>query len=327
LNVAGVSQAFSFTAQHLQHLCRLNRFNITSGQDQVLFGLRGCKIVSGASEGAFVNSVQLSEDLPDHFRYHCVLGVWKKSTGQIAVFTGSTVPNWGYMCLQVQRGGSTANMLPTGRYRYNVGRHRAVDGAFVLRTEVVVLRSNNNLIYETTDLWDRCRPADNIHPGFNPSFAEFSSAGCQTVSGNFTNGRHRGSWATFRQRAGLDPNNNNDRFGDPFVYVLLTGREARLISTGHRAPLHRLRFGSQGPAVRALQMDLSRRGRYTGTVDGDMGPGTAMAYIQWQQAQDNGAADGIVTPSVGRSFGFDMIRRQSVPATGSRSREHSYEYG
>jgi hypothetical protein len=230
------------------------------------------------------------------------------------------------MCLQVQRGGRTANMLPTGRYIYNVGRHRAVDGAFILRREVIVLRSNDDLIYETTDLWDRWRPADNIHPGFQPSFAEFSSAGCQTVSGTFANGRHSGSWATFRERAGLDPNNNNDRVGDSFVYAMLTGREARLISTGHRAPLHRLRFGSQGPAVRALQMDLGRRGRYNGAVDGDMGPGTTMAYIQWQQAQDNGAADGIVTPPVARTFGFNMIRRQSVSPTSPRSRELSYEY-
>lgn len=326
LIVAGMSQAFSFTAQHLERLCRLNRFDVTGGQDQVLFGLRGCKIISGASNGAFVNAVQLSEDLPDHFGYHCVVGVWKRSIGQIAVFKGSTVPNWGYMCLQVQRGGRTANMLPTGRYLYNVGRHRAVNGAFILRAEVVVLRSNDDLMYETTDLWDRSRPADNIHPGFNPRFAEFSSAGCQTVSGGFSNGRHSGDWAIFRERTGLDPNNNNDRFGDRFVYALLTGREARLMSTGQGASLHRLRFGSMGPAVRALQTDLSRRRLYTGAVDGDMGPATTMAYIQWQQARDNSAADGIVTPTIARALGFDLLRRQSVPPTRSRSRELSYEY-
>lgn len=82
------------------------RVNVTSGQDQVLFGLRGCKIVSGASEGAFVNSVQLSEDLPDHFLFLCVLGVWKRSARQIAVLTGSTVPNWGlYYFLCFKRSG------------------------------------------------------------------------------------------------------------------------------------------------------------------------------------------------------------------------------
>jgi peptidoglycan hydrolase-like protein with peptidoglycan-binding domain len=61
-------------------------------------------------------------------------------------------------------------------------------------------------------------------------------------------------------------------------------------------------------------MALKQLGYYRGCLDGDMGPGTTLAYIRWQQAQDNGAADGIVTPVMGHSLGFNMIRSQSVLA-------------
>lgn len=319
LGVAGVSQAFDFTARHLDRLCRANRFDVTAGQDEVLFGLRGCRLVGSGDQGAFSSTVRLSEDLPDHFHYRCVLGIWKRSTGTLAVFPGSTVPNWGYMCVQATGGGREANLLPTGRYLYNVGRHRSVDGAFILGREVVVVRSNDDLIFETTDLWERWSPADNIHPGFNPTFAEFSSAGCQTVRGNFANGKHSGPWATFRVRAGLDPSDSRARERTRFVYVLLTGRDARLAATGHSAPLDRLRFGSQGPDVQALQMELGRRRLFSGAAGGIMDPATTMAYIGWQQARDGGAADAIVTPVLGRELGFDMIRQQSVAPTASGS--------
>ena len=304
------SQPFQFSADHLERLCQLNHFNVSDLSDEVLFGLRGCHIVEGHGEN-FASSVTLAEDVPDHFGYHCVLGIWKRSLHRLAVFDGSTVPSWGHMCLQKTRGGRRANMLPCGQYIYVVGTHRGqtitVPGAFQLQPEcdIVVLRSDNNLVYEIGDRWDLCRPGDNIHPGFSPGYAHFSSAGCQTIPGSFVNKRHTGTWATFRRMAGLNPTNNQDKMGRRSYYVLLTGREARLVSKlTNTLTLARLRFGSSGSSVIALQNGLTKAGSNPGRADGVFGPVTAMAYIEWQNKK---TADCIVSPVMAQQLGFDLF--------------------
>ena len=308
------SQPFSFEASHLEQLVLLNHFDVIEGQDEVLFGLRGCQITA-ENDDILSTEVELQEIVPDHINYQDVLGVWKRSTGEIVVYPGSTVPNWEYMCMQAEKGGHIANMLPTGRYIYQVGRHGGIEGAFRLNAEVSVLRSNDNLIYETTDLWEKWKPLDNIHPGGCPD-KMFSSAGCQTVPGTYENGcagvydaaedMHLGYWSEFRQSAGLAPDNNKDKWDSPYVYLLLTCREARLVSS-QTIPesLTRLRFGSSGPAVEALQAALNTLG-YSVTLTGLMDPETTLAYIEWQQAYENGAADGIVTPAMANKLGFEL---------------------
>lgn len=314
LGVTSSSQPFTLEVSHLEQLSQLNHFDVTEGQDEILFGLRGCQIVNG-NANSFSEAVELQESAPDHQNYLDVLGVWKRSTGEVAVFSGSTVPNWEYMCLQAEEGGHKANMLPTGRYIYQVGRHQSIEGAFRLKAEVVVLRSNDNLVYETTDLWEKWVPLDNIHPGGCPG-KMFSSAGCQTIPGTFekecagiydaVEDMHLGYWSDFRQRAGLDPDNNKDKWDSPYVYLLLTCREARLVSSlVNPASLTRLRFGSSGSAVEELQAALNNLG-YSVPLTGQMDPETTITYIQWQQTQGNGAADGIVTPEIAESFGFEL---------------------
>jgi hypothetical protein len=266
--------------------------------------------------GNFSELVDLTEEIPDHVNNHGVIGVWKRSTGEIAVFRGSTVPNWDYMCMQTELSGHQANMLPTGRYVYQVGRHRDVDGAFRLNAEVVVLRSNDDLIYEATDDWETWKPLDNIHPGGCPD-EPFSSAGCQTVIGTFGEScpnwpnvgedRHAGPWATFRERAGLDPDYNQVKWGASFVYLLFTCREAQLASSfADLSAFNRLRFGSSGAAVVSLQNALRERGYSSVPASGFMGPDTTLAFIQWQQSQNDGAADGIVTPDLANVLGFSL---------------------
>ncbi len=311
---AGVSQAFAFTASHLQRLCQLNAFPVVSDADEVLFGLRGCRRVDeGDGDGVFADAVQLSEDMPDHVRFHCVLGVWRRSTGQLTAFSGSTVPNGRLMTLQraAGAGAQIANLLPTGRYEVEVGQHRAVTGAFILQPDVAVLRTNDDLVYQVTDDWERHSPADNIHPAFRDRGASFSSAGCQTVPGGFDaeRGRHTGAWSDFRRAAGLDPQDGRSRWGRKYVYVLLTGREARLVTQlGDPTSLVRLRFGLTGPSVGELQQSLIDAGRLRATVDSSFGPLTAMAYIGWQRARARGAADDIVTPDEARALGITIYR-------------------
>jgi hypothetical protein len=320
LNTSGLSASFTLTGTALSMLCQYNRFDVTGGQNEVLFGLRGCRVVE-APDG-FANSVQLSEDIPDHNDFHCILGVWKRSTGEIAVFTGSTVPNEAYMQEQITKGGRTANLLPTGCYLYQVGTHRGtsvtVKGAIREVGNFVVLRSNDDLVYTVTDTWDNCLPGDNIHPAFldqNSGYPRFSSAGCQTIPGNYNQAQnqHSGSWALFRQVTGLSASAPSSEDGRPFIYIMLTGREARMVTTGYGpAELTRLRFGSSGADVKALQLGLQDAGALTGQISGVMDPDTQMDYIHWQQANDSGRADGIVTPQTACVLGFDLLTNQSV---------------
>lgn len=306
---------FTFTAAELESLISSNHFSISKGPDEVLFGLRGCQVI-GNTHNTFSTSVQLQETKPDHQEYQDVLGVWRQSTGEIRVFEGSTVPNWYYMCIQAEIGGHEANMLPTGRYIYQVDKHRHIEGAFRSEQEIVVLRSNDDLIFETSDDWEIWTPLDNIHPGGCPG-EMFSSAGCQTIPGTFGGGcqgyydkepeTHLGTWAEFRASAGLDPNNNQDRWEWNYYYVLLTCREARMASQGlDGEALSRLRFGSSGTPVLQLQQALLDAGIDPGPLDGIMGPKTAFALIQWQQAEFDGEADGILTPELAEILGFEL---------------------
>jgi Papain-like cysteine protease AvrRpt2/Putative peptidoglycan binding domain len=310
LNHAGSSIEFDLGGVQLAELFRLNGFDVSDGQDEVLFGLRGCRMAEGAVGGQFADAVRLSEDLPDHVGYHCVMGVFRRGTNQLAVFPGSTVPNWALMERQRATGsrGKIANLLPTGSYSYHIGQHRAVTGAFVLQPDVVVLRSLDDLVYQVTDVWEEHSPGDNIHPGFSGQQALFSSAGCQTVPGRWTaaNG-HQGTWADFRAAAGLGADDRSG-WGRKYTYCLLTGRDARMMSDGASGhELARLRFGSSGAVVSSLQTQLAAAGLLTGTIDGRVGARTALAVVRWQQQRDGGRADGIVTPALAGELGVSVL--------------------
>ena len=310
LNHSGSSLAFELDGAQLAELFRVNAFDVSGGQDEVLFGLRGCRIADGWVAGEFADAVGLSEDLPDHVGYHCVIGVYRRGTNQIAVFPGSTVPNWALMERQRAAGssGKIANLLPTGCYSYHIGQHRAVTGAFVLQPDVVVLRSLDDLVYEVTDVWEQHSPGDNIHPGFSGQQALFSSAGCQTVPGRWTAANsHQGTWANFRAAAGLGADDRSG-WGRKYTYCLLTGRDARLMSDGESgSELARLRFGSSGAVVSSLQAQLAAAGLLTGMIDGRIGARTALALVQWQQQRDEGRADAIVTPALAGELGISFV--------------------
>jgi N-acetylmuramoyl-L-alanine amidase len=312
LGVAGVSQAFDFNADHLAQLCQLNSFNPNLTDDdtddrEVIFALRGCMLVGGTVSGdatsPFVASVTLSEDMPNHQTSHCVIGVWKRSTKRLAAFSGSTVPWWGSM-EKFRQGGPASNMLLTGRHVYNVGTHRGgsnleIRGALLQQGPVVVVRTFDDLCYEVTDTFEVGNVGDNIHPSrFAGPADRYSSQGCLTVPGTYdlNKERYTGLWSRFRGALGLNatsPQSSED--GRRFVCILLTGREARLVAQKSSVSLKRIRFGSQGADVTALQNALKTSGHFNGKVNGQMGPSTIIAYINWQRDQNpsNPSADGI----------------------------------
>ncbi|MBC7898443.1 MAG: peptidoglycan-binding protein, partial [Saprospiraceae bacterium] len=326
------SAPFDFTAATCAALCEANNFNVKSNpkdpRDEIIFALRGCCLSGGKeSSGGLVSTVKLIEAVPDHQASRCVIGVWKRSTNQVAAFLGSTVPFWEGMKKQAGRPNEDlCNLMPTGRYKFTVGTHRPKEPEFIIpgalrqQTDVAMLRTFDDLIYEVTDTWDFGSPFDNIHPSRHPNPSDpFSSEGCMTIPGGgkfmTRTKKHDRLWSEFRKAAGLtaaDAPENEDGF--QFVVILLTGREARLINNSTKKSLTRLRFGSEGVDVRTLQLELSLLDRkapgkgkyYAGKQDGGMGMTTAKAYIDWQKDQD-GTADGIVTPAIAKSLGFDII--------------------
>jgi N-acetylmuramoyl-L-alanine amidase len=326
---------FEFTAAKLALLCEANYFNVKTNEkdprDEVLFGLRGCILAdSKESSGGFVDKVMLVEAVPNHKECKCVVGVWKRSTNKIAVFIGSTVPNWSGMKKQLDdpKKLTHCNMRPTGKYKHKVGIHNKgtnleIKGAIKEDEKVPAIRTIDNLIYEITDLWTFGTPGDNIHPTRTTKTTDkFSSEGCITVLGTYdkSSEKHAGLWSEFRKAAGLTAAaapTSEDNW--EFIFVLLTGREARLISPATKNALTCLRFGSSGVDVQALQLMLSLTQRkdktkgtyYTGTKDGSMGAGTVQAYTDWQ-FDGEGFRDGIVTPLDGKSLGIDIVKHLSL---------------
>jgi hypothetical protein len=314
--------AFSLVPEDLALLAELNDFPVTeAGDTPILFGLRGCGIIKDHAGSS--REVTLKDDRPDHLRPRCVLGVWDRLQGRILVYPGSTVPD-ARAVASFFGSGRAGNLLPTGLYRYIVGPHvtsKSRPGCFLLRktlTEkrvVVVRRSRDDLSYTDRDLVDPCMPGDNIHPTFFSQPIGFSSFGCQTVVGTADEGgNHKGPWSEFRKAAGLVDADGEP--GKPYLYMLLTGAEARLASEMRRAglacdpisrmKLRRLRFGSKSEAVRALQARLG-----FGNPDGDFGRATSeRLYARQRIIPPQGRSDGILTPELDEALGWGVV----VPA-------------
>ena len=310
--------AFTLTADDLALLAQLNDFDVTSVSDApILFGLRGAGIVKDHTAG---QSIVLIDQRPDHILPRCVIGVWDRVAGKVSVFPGSTVPNQAAVAMykNTQKAG---NLLATGFYEYRCGPHttknQSTPGAFLLRNAdmshrtVVVRRSLDDLVYQRGDMAHRCEPGDNIHPAFFSQPVGFSSLGCQTVVGTFKNGTHSGPWGAFRTAAGFTTANGLP--GKAFIYMLLTGAEARMASalrTGGLASdkialrtLRRLRFGSRGTAVKALQQQLG-----LANPDGGFGPNTCVALHTLQKnLPGSTGSDGILTPELHDAQGWQFL--------------------
>lgn len=324
------SRPFKVDHDALALFCALNDI-APDGTERVLFGLRGADLdpPEGKSHQPLALLGHVAEARFDHDVRRCVLGVWDRQAREVALFEGSTVPNRTNMKKQIGQAdgdrilASTCNMLPTGRYRYVCGAHRkTLNGAFVMAEKVVVLRSCNDMRYGLDDIWDACRPGDNIHPAFRGSGVRtFSSAGCQTVAGDGDGGSHTGDWAAFRKAAGLLRSGKADH-GRRFDYLLLTAREMRLMRflldrcggmpgaadiAALAAHYGRLRFGASGLRVAALQKALGAG------QDGTFGPQTAMALIAAQRRLGR-ASDGLCTPDLAAALGLPTAAAAPDPA-------------
>ena len=248
----------------------------TSTNGRLVVSLRGCAIADNLDSVADVRSVRLKAVKPNHENFRCLIGAFDNNTRLISLYMASTVPRRTgmlrfYNKINFGTTGMNCNMLPTGCYEHCVGTHGGSAGevTYVLRLgngptsanagPATVLRTVNDLIYGTMDMWDNTRPADNIHPAFLSS--SFSSLGCLTLRGTQTQGGSfstaRGEWKKFRQKVGFNGENRGKRFDN----LLVTGHEAAAVATALKndpglSELVCLRQGSRGEGVRHLQAHL-----------------------------------------------------------------------
>ena len=307
---------FVFTPQDLERMIEANHFQPhVGGHGKIVFALRGALLVGPGNSQENRGSLSLRDTRPDHRTFRCVIGIYDRTSQKLSGYTASTVPNAGGVAAYYQ-GGKKANMLPTGCYELCVGTHFGsvtVKGVFRLGNgpnpdhagQATVLRSRDDVTYSNQDVWDNCKPADNIHPAFGA--AAFSSLGCLTVMGSYRGSAgHSGEWAKFRAAAGLD---SGIGAGTRFDLVLLTGLDAAtavsMRTTGASASeinlaLAGLRHGSKGPSVKALQAKLGV------TDDGDFGPGTKLALAK-AQLQKLGLATGVYSVEMDDVMDFGIF--------------------
>lgn len=276
-SIAAVDE-FELTAETLTFLAERNAFQFSDRRPVRIFGLRGCAIPGSRETTPFASAHVLRVRNPSHLSCECVMGLWRPADGMIAVFRASTAPSASNVFKALPAAGYGASLLPTGKYRYRSGTHKASDpkkaqtGALLMDQEYVVLRTTEDLSFDpfqTGDVWTR-GAAHNIHSTgrFRDGPEIFDSAGCQVIRGYYDiNDRTRcdGPWASFRRDAGLVgpsgvPIAEEAMGSGSYEYMLLTGLEAALAASrepGFTEGYHRLRPGSAGPAVLDYKQKLS----------------------------------------------------------------------
>jgi hypothetical protein len=299
---------FDFSADDLEGLIKANAFEPLRDRGKIIFGLRGAQLIAAAGAGDDDRFRQigrpvlhLRETRPDHQHFLCVIGVYDVDKRQLSGFIASTVP-----CRQAvynyANGGQASNMLPSGCYRLVVGPHNGRIGCLREDEDFTVLRTPKDYVFDTKDVWDNNFPADDLHPAFANASAQFSSWGCQTVRGDCPKGTDSfsGEYKDFRHELGLLKRGTGD-YGLKFSYVMLTGLEAAMAHSGPNAgELMRLRHGSRGERVKALQHKLGL------AEDGVFSSQLTKALADYQK-KVLGWADAIYGPEMDRLLKFDIF--------------------
>jgi hypothetical protein len=234
--------AFEISVSDVEKLFSQNNFKFLEEEKLVLFGIRGLSLRNNEDELVWRDRAQVITTRVNYQDFRCLLGVFDREARKLSLFKGSTVPNYASI-YGFAHGRSGANLLPAGKYAYQVSRHPvgrlkrfSQPGAFgfkgvhFVRSGVQQLGVNAVFVQRTLDdyqfslnnefdLWHLCNPGDNLHAGVygyglnSGNKSEFSSAGCQTVKGAYTLTDTRefswepvGPWSGFRRAAGLsDP--------------------------------------------------------------------------------------------------------------------------
>lgn len=287
----GSDATFELTHEVMRSLFTANSFEdaLSSGlsshgpnQQRVIFGLRGCVVADADQLNQPLQTIVLKEAAIDHLEMRCTMGVWDRENQTVSAYTASTVPHLSYMQLYraylhlkgeivVNDGAITpedkideedqhkqldnwfTNQLGQGLHLMTFGTHAGSKESLLtqhLDWYGPVQRARNELGYRIGD-WDpsSTRVGDNIHPTWAFQGIEFASAGCNLIEGSGASWPYTGQIKTFLEEvAGVAGPTGT------YAYALMTGREARLHAESLGDPsLRRVRFGSSGPDVLAIQ--------------------------------------------------------------------------
>jgi hypothetical protein len=265
---------------------------------RVLFALRGAR--PSASARGWASSFSLEVVEPDFVHMRCALGIWNRDTGKIFVAPGSTVPHRDNVLKAAARNGAMkgrgTNQLEPGFYAdLTKGEHLQgkLQGHAALRQTGFRFyrRAHHQPPYTARDPLYFGNPYDNLHCAWNPSAAQpgFRSAGCLVVAGwphspRLTDAapgtnENKGPWKSFHDFLYAAPQQS-------FPLLLLPAQDVAAALQARPGPpgakgAPRLVYGSQGPAVEALQRRLAARGFYQGRITGKLGVST---YRAWNAA-------------------------------------------
>lgn len=288
--------AFNITPKLLDQLCTVNQYQLR--KDELVFvGIRGA-ITALPNDNAWKSKHSLSLMDVNYTNPRCTLLQWRPKTGELAAFPGSTVPHMRHLREAKQRDGKGANCLMTGFYKdYRKGIHNAgkKSGHEAFRQNAVqpIRRNADDFDFDKDDRIEYGNPFDNIHCGWFAGLNAdaYASAGCQVVMGFpkcKTRDANIGPWRVFHKNAYDLPQQG-------FQYLLFNGTEVFGLSSGEKPKSAKLRYGSQGPLVAALQAALKEKDFYEGIIDGDFGERTMKAVIRFQENNfGRSGADGIV---------------------------------
>ncbi|TIV25116.1 MAG: hypothetical protein E5W02_00625 [Mesorhizobium sp.] len=308
---------FMLNAEVLDRLIALNYFAPEGDDDTIAIALRGATLADDLLDVESVDEATVMVTRPDHINFKCLIGFFFRKTRKLSLYTGSTVPCrkaiFGYV-----NGGMSCNVLPNGLYSYYVWRHKTIKPALRLAVSnasladleagqsATVLRTKNDYVLGTKDIWDPSRPLDNVHCSYyltyNPDLGSyFSSWGCLTIRGKKTGtdqwGKFQKVLSKIGQRSRLD-------------LMLLTGKDAALAAAQLRdgqpaGSLVRLRVGSQGQAVLRLQQRLGLG------ASGYFGYATRARLTEFQREltgqQGEAWADGVYSPAFDLLTGWDIF--------------------
>ena len=309
----------SITINHdvLDKLFQLNSFEIPSGVEMVLVGIRGA-VPAEINDHDFKTSHSLVLRDVDHKNLRCSFVQWHPGRRLLAVFPGSTVPSIKNILGYQARPRRNSNCLTPGFYKHYVrGKHRPSnarnwhDGLRQNGQPLAIRRTFDNPYYDNFDTIEVSTGCDdNMHAAWtlDPDGNYFSSAGCQVIMGipfcESTRARqddNRGPWSVFKNNVyGLSQN--------IFPYALFQSSEvARLIGNTGRTMSMRLKFGSTGDLVKRVQSALLSMNFMSGPADGDFGKGTFEAIKRFQKENFGLAAvDCIIGPVTSESLGITM---------------------
>jgi hypothetical protein len=233
------------TPDVLRRVFAINQFKIPENVDIVFFGIRGAVPEKNQYDTTFkyTSEVNILLTQYNHLNFRCTMGQWLVKEGKIGLFIGSTVPGKNGMEDALEGKGSV-NMLLTGFYTdYQKGFH-----------------SPRPATFEATDPVDYGVQHDNIHSSFTNNIAGAPSAshGCQIILGQPKCQRFpadTSAWKIFREKA-------YSVTQDVFPYILLEGKDYFRYGVDLKTPTNiRLRFGSSGDSVKALQDALIAKGQ------------------------------------------------------------------